>query len=102
MPMPKTARTTIRPRNMRNPDIDGLSTTVPVPEHTHRSAAGPAVWCLLACLAFAQPAAAAWLDRTEEMMGTRISVRLWHEEGETARAGAAAAVDAAIAEIDRI
>jgi len=36
------------------------------------------------------------------MMGTRISVRLWHEEGETARAGAAAAVDAAIAEIDRI
>ncbi len=35
-------------------------------------------------------------------MGTRISVRLWHEEGETARAAAAAAVDAAIVEIDRI
>lgn len=35
-------------------------------------------------------------------MGTRVSVRLWYEEGEASRAAAEEAVDAAIAEIDRI
>jgi len=82
--------------------MEGLSATVPGSEHTHRGTAGPALWCLLACLAFAQPAAAAWLDHSEAMMGTRVSVRLWHEDGEASRQAAAAAVDAAIAEIDRI
>ncbi len=41
---------------------------------------------------------AAWIDEDAAMMGTRISVRLWHDDGATARRAA----DAAFAEIDRI
>lgn len=53
---------------------------------------------LLIGVALATPAPAAWVDRAEAMMGTEVSVRLWHEDAETAERAA----DAAFAEIDRI
>ena len=44
------------------------------------------------------PVQAEWVGTTEALMGTRVSVRLWHPEKEAGEA----AVRAAIAEIDRI
>lgn len=52
--------------------------------------------CIL--LIASQPAAAEWVGTTEALMGTRVSVRLWHPN----RLKGEAAVRAAIAEIDRI
>lgn len=49
-------------------------------------------------LALAPGAQAEWVGTTESLMGTRITVRLWHDDKDTGEA----AVRAAIAEIDRI
>ncbi len=58
------------------------------------------MWALgvLLMSALFQPVKAEWVGTTEALMGTRITVRLWHEDKEAGEA----AVRAAIAEIDRI
>ncbi|MEJ2602061.1 MAG: FAD:protein FMN transferase [Gammaproteobacteria bacterium] len=80
--------------------MSGASEAFSKGEDTHRRVRGPAatvLWVVLA-LGIAQPADAAWVDRAEAMMGTRVSVRLWHDDEQSA----ARAADAALAEIDRI
>jgi FAD:protein FMN transferase len=49
-------------------------------------------------LAAAGPARADWYAREEAIMGTRIAVEVWHEDG----AAAEAAIDAVIAEMHRV
>jgi len=51
----------------------------------------------LACLA-ALPVRAAWRERTDAIMGTRIAVELWHDDA----AKSEAAIDAVMAEMRRI
>jgi thiamine biosynthesis lipoprotein len=51
-----------------------------------------------ALLAFAVPAAAEWHTREEAIMGTRVAVEVWHEDG----AAAEAAMAAVIAEMHRV
>lgn len=52
----------------------------------------------VALAALAAPAAADWVSDARSMMGTEISVRLWHEDGAAGRA----AVEAVFAELERI
>ena len=53
---------------------------------------------LLSALLFCLPAGAEWHSAEADKMGTRMEVRLWHED----RARARALLDAAMAEFDRI
>lgn len=53
---------------------------------------------LFVVCAMALPARAAWHERTEAIMGTRIAVELWHEDA----AKGEAAIDAVMAEMHRI
>ena len=51
----------------------------------------------LGCIAWT-PANAAWQQRTQAIMGTRIAVELWHDDA----AKGEAAIDAVMAEMHRI
>jgi thiamine biosynthesis lipoprotein len=57
-----------------------------------------ALAAVLAALAFAAPAGAEWHSAEADKMGTRMEVRLWHEDPARARE----LLDAAMAEFDRI
>jgi FAD:protein FMN transferase len=53
---------------------------------------------LLAPLALVGPAGAEWIDGERPMMGTEVSVQLWHED----RAAGTSAIEAVFAEFERI
>ena len=61
-----------------------------------RWVSGLTLLCLLALAA--APARAAWVDRTEAIMGTRVYVQLWADDADKG----AAALEAVMAEMRRI
>jgi FAD:protein FMN transferase len=63
-----------------------------------RRIAGLASLALLLAAGLPQPARAAWIDRTEAIMGTRVYVQLWSEDP----AGGNAAIDAVMGEMRRV
>lgn len=67
-----------------------------------RSTLAPAALCLalifLAALAAAGPAGAEWISGGRPVMGTEVSVQLWHED----RAAGTDAIEAVFAEFERI